>query len=160
MTPREPPEYESPDSPNDTSADIDLWLRQFINQLELNALDASREIPAEAPTQAWRLATAHAIVETFLDSGMEIESVVELLGQATVQRRTAEIVWNDESNRRRFTLIDKDIQGSLTPAEAMELAGLTKIMREHVDSEANLPMKGARALHRKLLQLESMGQTD
>jgi hypothetical protein len=61
----------------------------------------------------------------------------------------------DALNQRRFELIDKEIQGSLTPAEAIELAGLTRSMREHVDMEANLPMTGARTLHERLLQLKS-----
>jgi len=60
-------------------------------------------------------------------------------------------VWTAELNRRRFELIDRDIQGTLTPAEHFELAGLTKLMREQVESEENLPMDGARALHKFLL---------
>lgn len=47
----------------------------------------------------------------------------------------------------------KEIQEALSPAEKIELAGLTGIMREHLDSEANVPMEGAKALHRKLLEL-------
>ena len=63
-------------------------------------------------------------------------------------------------NQRRFALIDKEIQGSLTPAESVELAGLKSIVRDHVDAEANLSIDGARALHRKLLQLESTSESD
>ena len=47
----------------------------------------------------------------------------------------------------------KEIQETLGPAERIELAGLTGIMREHLESEANVPMEGAKALHRKLLEL-------
>jgi hypothetical protein len=47
----------------------------------------------------------------------------------------------------------------MTPGESLELAGLTRMMRDHVESEANLPFEGARALHRKLLQPESMGDS-
>ncbi len=53
-------------------------------------------------------------------------------------------------NKRRFELIDGDIQGTLSRAEQIELAGLTQLMREHVDSEVNLPLEGARKLHRLL----------
>ena len=59
----------------------------------------------------------------------------------------------------RSTLEDPT-QQSLTPAEYVELAGLTSIMRHHVESELNLPMKGVRDLHRKLLKLGATGQRD
>ena len=76
------------------------------------------------------------------------------------ERRSVGAAWSDALNQRRFALIDKEIQGSLTGTESIELAGLTRIMRDHVESEANLPMKGARALHRKLLKLKSRGESD
>jgi hypothetical protein len=72
----------------------------------------------------------------------------------------ADTVWNDELNAKRFELIDKGIQGSLTPAETIELAGLTRSMRDHVESDVNLPMTGARALHRKLLHTYSSGESE
>jgi len=139
---------------------VDLWIRQFIKQFELHVLDASRHLPADANVSESQLATARAILATYLDSGLEFESAVELLGQAAVEWRSVDVSWSDALNQRRFALIDKEIQGALTPAERIELAGLTRIMRDHVDSETNLPMKGARALHRKLLQLESTGESD
>jgi hypothetical protein len=91
---------------------------------------------------------------------MKFESVVELLGRVAVEWRALTGTWTDALNQRRFALIDKEIQGSLTPAESIELAGLTEIMRDHVESETNLPTKGARALHWKLLQLEPGGKSD
>src|SRR5207245_9870800 len=103
---------------------------------------------------------ARAMLETYLDSGMELESVMELLGRAGIETRTGEGGWSDALNQRRFALIDKEIQGLLTPAETVELAGLTRIMRDHVESEANLPIKGARALHRTLLQLDSTDESE
>jgi hypothetical protein len=66
--------------------------------------------------------------------------------------------WNSALNKRRFELIDMGIQGTLGPAERAELEGLTKIMREQLESELNLPMEGARALHRKLLELATKGK--
>jgi hypothetical protein len=148
-----------PASPGAISAETDLWIRQFTKQFELHVLDASRDLPPDASVSESQMATARAIVATFLDSGMDLESVMELLGRVAVESRSARASWNDALNQRRFALIDKEIQGSLTPAENVELAGLTRIMRDHVDSEANLPLEGARALHRKLLQLESTGES-
>ena len=158
MTTIKPPESEPPESSGAISADTDLWIRQFVKQFELHVLDASRDLPPDASVSESQEATARAILATYLDSGMDFESVVELLGQVAVERRSVDVAWSDALNQRRFALIDKEIQGSLTPAESIELAGLTRIMRDHVDSEANLPMEGARALHRKLLQLEVDGR--
>jgi hypothetical protein len=155
---KKPPESEPPESQKAISADADDWIRQFIKQFELHILDARRDMPQDASVSESQLVTARAILSTYLDSGMEFESAVELLGQVAIERRSAGVAWNDALNKRRFELIDKDIQGSLSPPESVELAGLTRIMRDHVESETNLPIKGARALHRKLLQLKSKGE--
>lgn len=151
---------EQPASPGAISADTDLWIRQFIKQFELHILDASHDLTPDASVSESQAATARAILTTYLDSGMELESVMELFGRVAVEGRSVGVRWSDTLNQRRFVLIDKEIQGLLTPAESVELAGLTRIMRDHVDSEANLPIEGARALHRKLLQLESTGESD
>jgi hypothetical protein len=117
-------------------------------------------MPPDASVSESQVATARAILATYVDSGMEFESAVELLGQVAVERQSVNVAWSDALNQRRFALIDKEIQGSLSAPESIELAGLTRIMRNHVESETNLPMKGARVLHRKLLQLKSKGESD
>jgi hypothetical protein len=152
-------EPEQPASPGAISAETDLWIRKFTEQFELHVLDASRDLPPDASASESQMATARAIVATFLDSGVDLESVMGLLGRVAVESRPAGASWSDALNQRRFALIDKEIQGSLTPAENVELAGLTRIMRDHADSEANLPLEGARALHRMLLQRESAGKS-
>ena len=91
--------------------------------------------------------------ETFLDSGIDSEVIAETVGRVLLEQRPRSIEWNSSLNQRRFELIDKEIQETLGPAERIELAGLTGIMREHLESEANVPMEGAKALHRKLLEL-------
>jgi hypothetical protein len=152
-------ESEQPVSQKAISADADFWIRQFIKHLELHFLDASRDLPPDADYSELQLATAQAILGTYLDSGMELQSVMELFGRVAVEWRSVGVTWSDALNQRRFALIDRKIEGSLTPAESIELAGLTRIMRDHVESEANLPIEGVRALHRKL-QLESTGESD
>ena len=147
-------EPEPPETPKTISGDVDDWIRQFVRHLELHFLDASDNLPSGAGISDLHVATARAILETFIDSGMESQAVLELLGRVALEGRSSEVAWSDALNRRRFALIDKEIQGTVTAAERIELAGLTRVMREHVESETNLPMRGARALHQKLVQLE------
>ena len=160
MTTTRPHEPEQPASQLGIPADEDDWIRQFIKHFELHLVDARRDLPPDASDSDLQAAAARAILATYLDAGMEFESAVELLGQVAVERRSVDAVWSDALNQRRFELIDKEIQGSLTAAESIELAGLTRCMRDHVESEANLPMEGARALHRRLLQLDSAGESE
>jgi len=138
----------------------DDWIRQFIKHLELNFHDASRNLPPHTSFSELQAATARAMVATFIDSGMEFQSTLELLGQVALEGRSTGAVWTDALNERRFALIDKEIQGALTTAERIELAGLTRIMREHVESETNLPMKGARAMHQRLMQMDAAGESE
>jgi len=58
--------------------------------------------------------------------------------------------WSSDLNKRRFELIDRDLQGLINMSEQIELAALTQLMREQVETEANLPFAGARKLHRSL----------
>jgi len=155
-----PHESEPPKSGKAISADADDWIRQFIKHFELHILNASRDLPPDASVSQSQVATARAILATYLDSGMEFESAVELFGQVAVEWPSVDVAWTDALNLRRFALIDKEIEGSLTRAESIELTGLTRIMRNHVDAETNLPMEGARALHRKLMQLKPRGESD
>jgi len=129
----------------------DDWIRQCIRHVELNMVDAARDLAPDATESDLQAAAVRAFISTLIDSGMARESALELLGQFVVEHKSPNVTWNDAANRRRFALIDKDIQGTLTSAESIELAGLTRLMREHVDSEENLPMTGARRLHRQLM---------
>jgi len=59
--------------------------------------------------------------------------------------------WNEEKNRRRCELIDKEIDESLSDDERVELEALQQQMIEHRRRVAPLPIEGARKLHRELL---------
>ena len=78
---------EQPASPGAISADTDLWIRQFIKQFELHVLDAIHDLTPDASVSESQAATARAILSTYLDSGVELESVVELLDRAAVDSR-------------------------------------------------------------------------
>jgi hypothetical protein len=129
------------------------WIRLCIKHFELNLLDTSRSLPPNASDLDYRIAAIRAMFETLLDSGMDAELFAETVGRILIEERPGSIQWNSQLNQRRFELIDKEIQETLAPAERVELAGLTRIMREQLESEANLPMEGAKALHRKLLEM-------
>jgi hypothetical protein len=60
--------------------------------------------------------------------------------------------WTDSKNHRRAELVDREIAGTLTPAEAVELAELQRKMMRYVDRVAPLPIDDARKLHKQLLE--------
>ncbi len=153
MDGKKPPETELESRRAPISEHANDWIRRFVQQLELNFVDTSLILPSDARMLEYQLATIRAVFRTLLDSGMDTESFAEAVGRILIEVRPGSIEWNSEMNQRRFELIDKEIQETLVPAERVELAGLTAIMREQLESEANLPMEGAKAFHRKLLEL-------
>jgi len=64
---------------------------------------------------------------------------------------TTQDEWSDAKNVRRCELIDRKYAGTLTPQEAIELAGLQEEMIRYRDSVAPLPLEDARRLHQELL---------
>jgi hypothetical protein len=147
-----PPESGSESPPHSIPQHAGEWIRQFVQQLELHFLDTTQNLASEAGFFDYQVATIRAVLRTLLDSGMDTESIVGTIGQVLIERRPGPLEWTPELNQRRFDLIDREIQETLTPAERIELAGLTRIMREAIDTEANLPMEGAKILHRKLTE--------
>ena len=120
------------------------WFRQFLKHLELSWSEIGQAIPSDATPADYGLAALQAVKMTLLDSGLNKEQVIGLFGQVAFEQAifSRRPEWTAELNRRRFELIDGDIQGTLTSEERLELAGLTQRMREHVDSELNLPIIG------------------
>lgn len=133
------------------------WFRQFLKHLELSWSEIGQAIPSDATPADYGLAALQAVKITLLDSGLNKEQVIGLFGQVAFEQAifSRRPEWTAELNMRRFELIDGDIQGTLTSEERLELASLTQHMREHVDSEFNLPIKGAQKLHRYLTELGS-----
>jgi hypothetical protein len=60
--------------------------------------------------------------------------------------------WTTERELRRRDLIDKDIAGTITPQERVELAVLDRQGNQHYDRIAPRPIEGAMRLHEQLLQ--------
>src|SRR5205823_1100757 len=59
--------------------------------------------------------------------------------------------WTKAKNERRCDLIDKEIEGTLTPAEAVELQALQRAMLAYRNKVAPLPIAAVRKLHDELL---------
>lgn len=133
------------------------WFRQFLKHLEIFMVEAGQVVRSDAEATDYRLAAMRAVKLTLLDSGMDDDEFWSLVGRVAIEdvNTTIKLEWSAELNKRRFELIDSDIQGTITPVEQVELAGLTHLMREHVDSEDNLPFEGAKKLHRFLTETES-----
>jgi hypothetical protein len=60
--------------------------------------------------------------------------------------------WTDPQNDRRCELVDRQIDGTLTPDDAAELADLQQQMLRYRDRVAPLPLDYARNLHQELLR--------
>ena len=133
------------------------WFRQFLKHLELFMVETGQPLRPDSDSAEYQLAAMRAVKLTLLDSGMDDEKLRNLFGRVAIEDpgNSPPLQWNAELNKRRFELIDGDIQGTLSPAQQIELAGLTQLMRDHVDSEANLPLAGARKLHRLLTNMDS-----
>jgi hypothetical protein len=133
------------------------WFRQFLKHLEIFMTETGQALRPDSESAEFFLAAMRAVKLTLEDSGADEDEIVNIFGRIVIEKKSGgkEPEWNAELNKRRFELIDGDIQGTLSRAEQIELAGLTHLLREHVDSEVNLPFEGARKLHRHLAELES-----
>ena len=133
----------------------DDWFRQFLRHLELDLVATCEGIATDTDRDSLRLAALRAVKRTLIDSGMSDDELLHLLAKVALEEAspTTQRGWNATLNKRRLELVDRDIQGALRPAEQLELANLTQLMREHVDIEVNLPFEGARKLHRRLADL-------
>jgi hypothetical protein len=60
--------------------------------------------------------------------------------------------WTEEKNQRRCELIDQEIDGAISPAEAVELRQLQDEMLRYQNRVAPWPIASARKLHRELLR--------
>ena len=83
---------EQPASRTAISADTDLWIRQFIKQFELHVLDANHDLTPDASLSESHVATARAILATYLESVLELDSVMGGNGHAVRPERPVHCV--------------------------------------------------------------------
>lgn len=81
-----------------------------------------------------------------------LERVRMAIRHTSVLEQTAQShEWTDDKNARRCELIDKEIEGTLTRQDRIELEDLQQQAIEHLDRVAPWPHEGARKLHQQLL---------
>ena len=68
--------------------------------------------------------------------------------------------WTEAKNERRCDLIDKEIDSTLDPAEAVELSRLQAEMLRYRRKVAPLPLDDARRLHQELLKQAAQQQAE
>ena len=82
-------------------------------------------------------------------NGQPVACVLPIAGGNGEQKPDG--AWTEEKNARRCALIDREIDGILTPAEAVELQNLQREMLRHRRRIAPLPLLETRWLHQELL---------
>jgi hypothetical protein len=110
-----------------------------------------------------KLDAQHEAVKRFI-LALTVErggSVLELNGEAvafvvpppkaTKDNATSE-EWTEQKNARRCELIDREIDGVLTPEESLELRQLQDEMLRYQNKVAPWPIEAARQLHQELLK--------
>ena len=101
-----------------------------------------------------------AVKRFFLSLTVGVQgSVVEMNGQpiaclvpVAANGKDDDGEWTDAKNHRRCQLIDKEIDGTLTPQEVAELQQLQRAMLRYRHKVAPLPLAAARQLHQELLE--------
>lgn len=88
------------------------WFRQFLKHLELFMVETGQSLPTDSKLTDHRLAAMRAVKLTLLDSGMDDDEVRSLVGRVALEDTDvpAQLEWNADMNKRRFELIDGDIQ--------------------------------------------------
>jgi hypothetical protein len=132
------------------------WGREFVHDLEVVYQEEVASLKADASEVDFRRAMASAILVALDKLGLDPAGATLLFKQIAHQfvRVGADHAWTGEKFARRLELIDKRIQQTLSPEEAIELDFLTELMRATCDTELTVPLEGARRLHRQLLGID------
>jgi len=102
-----------PDGDSGTLAEgANNWFRQFLKHLEMFMTETGHGLPSDANHAELSLAAMRAVKLTLLESGLDDEQMLGLLGRVALEHANGatEPDWTAELNQRRFELIDGDIQ--------------------------------------------------
>ncbi len=151
-------ELQSQKKAESISSDAADWGRQFVKCLKLEYAYSASKLSSDATWPDFQQAMMIAVGRVFDESGATPERITRLWEEVAgrLLPDDAETAWSREKNARRLKLIDKRIQQTIAPKEAIELTRLTEQMRVHCDSEEMVPLEGARRLHRRLLDMEDL----
>lgn len=107
----------------------------------------------------YEIELSHEIEQRLLEkanaTGSDVAHLIQIaVGQFVGGEAAPDVtgVWTELGEARRRTLIDKDIEGSITPDELVELNRLDRLANEHFDQIAPPPFEGARRLHAQLIR--------
>lgn len=130
----------------DTSlpSDVQLFASRFTEALEQHFFEAAASLPQEIELSDLLSAMTIAFREVIADASGSTSA--KNLGGVTV----AKDMWDADSNSRRIELIEKQFASTITASESEELQNLTRRMRAVTDTDAMVPLSGARALLRQL----------
>lgn len=140
--------------------DAALWLKNFIVDFEDHFATSASTLPTTTEASQLQKLAVLAAVQTLVNSGMNLDSLQDVLGEVMSSQQSANIKWDERHNQRRIELIDKDIQETLTLQEGVELAQLTRSMRDYLQVHHPLEMEGTRKLHQKLITLRNTAITE
>lgn len=102
--------------------------------------------------------TIAAIYENgMLKPQQPLELAEGALVEVTISSPAATTSWSEDGEDRRRELIDKDIQGTITADELIELERLDRLANQYFDEIAPPPMDGARRLHDRLTNHRVLG---
>lgn len=153
--PHEPsPSAASADQPE--SSETIEWAEMFVKYLQIEFYDVAGEPKENISEDQYRRWMMSAFLKTLAGMGMPPQNIDQLYHaqMATIDQGPEE-PWSEAKNERRVELIDKSLQDQLTFDEAKELTRLTHQLRATFDNERFLPMKAAKQLHGRLLDLEA-----
>jgi hypothetical protein len=86
------------------------------------------------------------------------EPVIRVVAFPKANGKPSEDEWSAAKNERRCELIDRDIDGHLSPDERIELEDLQQQLRRYVNKVAPLPLDQLRKLEQELLDKAAKAQ--
>jgi hypothetical protein len=137
------------------------WRTWFVGYISQAYQRLAERLPPDATLSDFQKAMMTAVGDAFDVSRTAPDNVPQVCEEieARLLPEDEGTPWDREKNARRLNLIDKKIQQTITPGEAIELTRLTRQMRLHCDREEMVPLEGARELHRRLLDMGDPKET-
>ncbi len=152
MGKKKPRRVQAEGQPGSISADAVERAQKFVYLFKQHFIEICHELRPTGQLSDYDEAMIQAVFKSFADLEVSSHLYATILPQFIGDRGSEGVEWSDELNRRRFELIDKKYHKSISAAEEAELDRLTQVMREQIDTEANLPISGVEELYRRLLE--------